>query len=325
MNRRNVLALAGAGLAWSIRAGAKTPEPRHRVGHLFIGPATISRPYRDAFVSGLRELGYEIGGTLAYDERYANGEAARLPALIDELIALKPNVLVGVGQSARLMMAKTSIPIVMSNAFDPVEAGLVKSLSHPGGMVTGIANLGPSLVAKQIDILSEVVPRMARIVLLNDSSLRHIPGYDRAARAAARAKGAAIRSLFADDRDTITAAFAAMTVDRPDALVVGAAHIFFSFRDTIIAGAQQVGVPAIYPYEAYVKAGGLLSYNGNVRDGFRRAATFVAKILEGAKPDDLPVEQPTTFELHVNLKTATALGLTIPRSLLLRADQVIEE
>jgi putative tryptophan/tyrosine transport system substrate-binding protein len=320
--RRTFLTLAGAWLARP--CGAKAEQPRGQVGHLFIGPANASRPYRDAFVAGLRALGYEIGVTLIYHERYADGDPARVPALIDELIALKPTVLVAVGYTARLMMAKTPIPIVMSNAFDPVDTGLVKSLARPGGTVTGVANFGPTLVAKQIELLSEIVPGLRRIAVVNDSSMRLVPAYEQVAEQAARSKGATTISLFADDQAAVIAAFARLEREGANALVVGASNLYFSFRNSFVAEAQRLRLPAIYPYEAFVRAGGLISYNGSVREGFRRAATFVDKILKGANPADLPVEQPTKFELIINLTTAKALGLEVPPTHIARADEVIE-
>jgi putative tryptophan/tyrosine transport system substrate-binding protein len=229
-----------------------------------------------------------------------------------------------VGYTARLMMARTTIPIVLSNAFDPVETGLIKSLARPGGTVTGVANFGPTLVTEQIELLSEIVPGLRRVALLNDFSISQSHGYGQAAEQAARSKGATTISLYAEDRAAISAAFARIEAEGADALVVGASNLYFGLRDIIISEVQQRRLPAIYPYEAFVRAGGLISYNGSVREGFRRAAAFVHKILNGENPSEIPVEQPTKFELVVNLITARTLGLTIPPTLLARADEVIE-
>jgi len=320
-----VLLLLAAPLA---TATAQPPEKVPRVGYL--SPGSPSEPFRqrrfEAFRQGLRELGYVEGQNIAIESRWAEGKYDRYPALAADLVRLKVDVIVAVGGRASEVAkhATRTIPIVMSVVIDPLGSGLVASLARPGGNVTGISLMTPDLVGKQLEVLKEVVPKVSRVALLwNPANPGSAPQL-REAEAAARALGVRLQILEARDPQEIDSAFAAMTRGRAAALVVLADAILLNQRRQIAELAAERRLPAVYGPSEHAEAGGLMAYSANLLDLERRAATYVDKILKGAKPADLPVQQPTKFELVINLKTAKALGLTIPPSLLLRADQVIE-
>jgi putative ABC transport system substrate-binding protein len=310
-------------------AAAQRPEKVPRVGYLNPGSPSdpLSQRRLEAFRQGLRDLGYVEGQNIAIEPRWAEGQYDRYPALAADLVSLKVDVIVAQGGAATqaVQQATRTIPIVMSIVLDPVGSGLVPSLARPGGNVTGTSFMGPDLVGKQLQLLKEVVPKVSRVALLrNPANPASAPGL-REAEATARALGVRLQALEARNPQEIDSAFAAMTRERAGALVIFPDPIFGNQRRQIAELAAKRRLPAIYGgTPEYAEAGGLMVYSPNILDLTRRAATYVDKILKGAKPADLPVEQPTKFELVINLKAAKALGLVIPPSLRQRADQIIE-
>jgi putative ABC transport system substrate-binding protein len=282
-------------------------------------------PRLAALRQGLSETGYVEGQNVAIEYRWAEGRFDRLPALSADLVGRKVDVIVTSGGESSVRAAKnatSSIPVVFLAAGDPVEEGLVASLARPGGNLTGVAFMGIELWGKRLELLSELVPETRALAYL----VNHSPGAERninAVQEAARAKGLQVRILRAGTESEIDAAFASLVELKAHALLVGS-PTFLSRREQIVALAARYAVPTIYDWREYVAVGGLISYGTNLADMYRNVGTYVGKILKGAKPADLPVQQPTTFELVVNLNTAKALGLTIPPSILARADEVIE-
>jgi putative ABC transport system substrate-binding protein len=275
---------------------------------------------------GLHDLGYVDGKSVALEERSSQGRSERLSGLASELVRLNVNIIVTWGTPATLAakQATTTIPIVMASAGDPVRSGLVSSLAHPGGNVTGLTVLGPGLAAKRLELLKEAVPHIAHVAFLwNPANPDQKSSFDEA-HAGARALGVTLQSVEARSREELERAFAAMKQSRPSALLMTADAVHQRYIGRIVAFASDARLPAMYQLKEAVERGGLMSYGASLPDLSRRAATYVDKILKGAKPADLPVEQPTKFELVINLKTAKALALTIPPSVLIRADQVIE-
>jgi putative ABC transport system substrate-binding protein len=280
----------------------------------------------EAFRQGLRELGYVEGRNISIESRSAEGKDDRLPALAADLVRSKVDVIVATSGAATRAVQQTTrtIPIVMSLVNDPVGSGLVASLARPGGNVTGLTIMAPDLMAKRLELLKEVVPKVSRVALLQNPDNPASAAQLREAEAAARALGVQPQTLEARNPQEIEGAFAAMIRERAGALLILSDAIFFTQRRQIAELAAKGRVPSIIGTRDYPDAGGLMAYGPNFLDLERRAATFVDRILKGAKPDDLPVEQPTKFDLVINLKTAKALGLTIPQWLLLRADHVIQ-
>jgi ABC-type uncharacterized transport system substrate-binding protein len=308
-------------------AVAQSGEKGFRVGYL--SPGSSSDPARlrrfESFRQGLRELGYVEGQTIAIESRWAEGRYDRYPALAGDLVRLKVDVIVTVGGAATqaAKQATRTIPIVMSVVIDPLGGGLVPSLARPGGNVTGLSVMTET-VGKQLEVLKEVVPKLSRVaVLWNPANPGSAPQL-REAEVAARTLAVRLQTLEARTPKEIEIAFDAITKERAGALVVLADAIFTNQVGQIAGLAMKGHLPSIYGLREYVEAGGLMVYSPNTLELERRSATYVDKILKGAKPADLPIEQPTRFELVINLKTAKALGLTIPQSLLLRADQVIQ-
>jgi ABC-type uncharacterized transport system substrate-binding protein len=285
---------------------------------------------REAFLQGLRDLGYVEGGNVVIEYRDAEGKPKRLPALAAELVGLKVDVIfVGGGTLAALaaMQATRTVPIVFAGVADPVGSGLVTSLARPGGNVTGLSMLAPELVGKCLELLTQAVPGVSRVaVLWYPGALGERTDKDmlKEAEVAARALGVRLQFVEARGPADFDRAFSDMTRARAGALTVLTSNMFFIERRRLVDLAAKHRLPAVYQWREGVDAGGLMAYGPNVTDLFRRAATYVDKILKGTKPADLPVEQPTKFELVINLRTAKALNLTIPQSVLLRADQVIE-
>ncbi len=308
-------------------AGAQQPAKVPRIGYLSPVTPTTDPPLVDAFRQGLRELGYLEGQNLAIEYRWAAGRPERLPDLATELVRLRVDVIVTGPQLAphAAKNATTSIPIVFAVASNPVEEGLVASLARPGGNITGLAiTAGPEIFGKHLELLKEAVPRISRVgILRNPDNLAH-PLILRQGEAAARALDVQLQILEARGPAEIDAAFATMTSQRAGGVLVLRDPVFYSHRARIAALAAKSRLPAVYGLREHAEAGGLMAYGANVGHLYRRAAAYVDKILKGAKPADLPVEQPTRFELVINLKTAKALGLTIPPSVLIRADQVIQ-
>ena len=275
---------------------------------------------------GLRDLGYAEGKSIVLEERSSQEGNERFSDLASELVRLNVNIIVTWGTPATLAakQATTTIPIVMASAGDPVRSGLVTSLAHPGGNVTGLTVLGAGLAAKRLELLKEAVPNMAHVALLwNPANPDQKSSFDEL-HAGARALGVTLQSVEARSREELEHAFAAMKQSHPSALLMTADGVHQRYIGRIVAFTSEARLPAMYQLKEAVDRGGLMSYGASLPDLGRRAAVYVDKILKGAKPADLPVEQPTKFELVINLKTAKALGLTIPQSLLVRADEVIQ-
>jgi len=282
--------------------------------------------YIEAFQQGLRELGYIEGQHAATVLRYSDGRDARLPDLAAELVRLNVSVMVTWGTPAARAAknATTTIPIVTAAVVDPVGTGLIASLARPGGNLTGVTTGGAELSRKSLELLREVVPEVTRIAVIGNPANPVIPIMIRETRVAAQALDVQIQTVEASDRDTLDRAFATMSRERPGGLLVLQDPVLHAHRQRIVDFAAKNRLPAMYERKPWVEAGGLMSYGVSFPGSFHRAAYFVDRILKGAKPADLPAEQPTTFEFVINLRTAKALGLTISPSLLLRADQVIE-
>jgi len=307
-------------------AQAQQPTNIPRIGYLEAVSPSISAVRSEAFRQGLRELGYVEGKNIVTEYRYAEGKRDRLPALAAELVRLKVDVIVTAGASATRAAKKatSTIPIVMAQDSDPVGKGIVASLARPGGNITGLSTLAPEISGKQLELLKEIVPKLSRVAVLGTSTR---PGNAQTLREVELAAGAfkvEVRYLDVLDPKKIETAFGAARKERVDAVLVLAGRILISHRTQVVELAVKSRLPAIYPFPVYVEAGGLMSYGVRRSDLFRRAATYVDKILKGANPAELPVEQPTKFELVINLKTAKALGITIPPTLLLQATKVIK-
>ncbi len=319
--------LALALLVPSRAADAQQPKKVPRIGILVAGSPFSDAPWINAFRQGLRERGYVEGHSIEIAYRYGEGRTARYPALVTELVQLKVEVIVVGGATATRAAKKvtTLIPLVMANVSDPVTLGFVASLARPGGNITGVTNLAPDLGRKRLELLKEIVPQLSRVAVLGDpSSPSHAPGW-RETESAARSLGVQVQSLeVRAPNPDFAGAFSAITRYRADALLTLSQPLIRVYREQIVDFTVKRRMPAIFHTRAFVEAGGLMSYAADVIDLYRRAATHVDKILKGAKPADLPVEQPTKFNLVVNLKTAKALGVTLPRSILLRATEVIE-
>ena len=325
MRRREFITLVGGGAAaWPKLARAQ--QRLSIVGLLLPGNAVTGSPYVEAFRGAMRELAYVEGNNVRFEYRFADGNLDRLPELAADLARLNPSVIVSATLPAHLAArgATSTTPIVMAAGGDPAAFGLVKSLSHPGGNVTGLATFAELLASKQIDVLRELMPHLSRLAVLVDvADPVHVPQL-RETMAAATANGITLVPIELASIDELATAFSVLSEKRVEALSVPPDPLFFNFRRRIAELAAKMGLPAIYSIREHVEDGGLISYGPDNRDSFRRAAAFVDKILKGAKPADLPVEQPIKFELLINLKTAKALGLTVPSSLLGRADEVIE-
>ena len=327
MNRRAFVTGLGAVLAAPRGGKAQQAERVWRIGILSGGSRERLVPVYEALESRLRDLGYVEGRNVLFEYRFADGRPERLPDLAAELVRLQPDVIVAAyPQIVAVKQATTTLPIVMVHVPDPVGRGLIARLARPGGNITGLSNTATTEQwGKRLDLLREISRRVSRVAALWAPS---VPG--RAAdlqrtEDAARRLRLTLLPVPVRDADDIENAFSAMTKARAEAMIlVGADTFTLNSRSVITALAARHRLPAIYPLREFVEAGGLLSYDASLREQFRRAATYVDKILKGAKPADLPVEQPTKFELIINLKTAKAVGITIPPSLLARADQLIE-
>jgi putative tryptophan/tyrosine transport system substrate-binding protein len=329
MKRREFITLFG-GAAASVPLAARAQQPAgrvYRVGYLTIASREQQLHLIKAFEEGLRSLGYRVGEDVAIEYRFADGEMERLPALAKDLVRLGVDVIVTGNNSNTVaaMKATTTIPIVMTYSADPVSAGLVASLARPSGNVTGFAqDTGGELNGKRLELLKETLPNLSRVGILWNPDFT--PNRDRltSMTEAARALGLTLVPAEARGVDEFELAFATMVRERAQAFVMLAEAVLFNYRGQIAAMALRNRLPAISTGREYAEAGLLLTYGANLQDLFRRVAVFIDKIFKGAKPGDLPVEQPTKFELVVNLKTAKALGLTVPPTLLARADEVIE-
>jgi putative ABC transport system substrate-binding protein len=327
MDRRAFIGtLGGTLLAQPVVSRAQPATKVYRIGFLEAGAESVNRHFLEAFRSGLRELGYSEGGNVVIDARWAEGRAERFPELLGELLTLQPDVFV-IASTLGAVAAKSavaSIPVVFVGVSDPLDMGLVKSLARPGGNMTGISRgFGEGLIGKALQLLKSIVPGASRIAILWNSAGEVAPRL-KEAEAAVRTLHMTplpidLRAPFDFDE-----AFARIRRQRANAMMVVTDPLTLRHRETIVRLAAANRIPAVYEFAEFARAGGLISYAASVPPLFHRAATYVDKILKGAKPGDLAVEQPTKFELVINLKTAKALGITIPQSLLLRADEVIQ-
>jgi putative tryptophan/tyrosine transport system substrate-binding protein len=296
-----------------------------RIGVIGNGPPNRADPEFEALRQGLRDLGWLEGQNLSIEHRWADGKVDRLPGLAVELVHLNVDVIVASGSPAlrAVQKATTTIPIVSAAILiDPVGVGLVTSLAHPGGNITGLASQYDEIVTKQVELLAEAVPSLSRVALLRHASTKGT--LSEVAAGAAAKLGLKAHVLEVREIEDLDGALRTAKHNRAQALLVLPSPILNAHRRVLIKLAASHRLPALYEFKDYAADGGLMSYGPSLRDMYRRAASYVDKILKGAKPADLPIERPTKFELVINLKTAKALGLTIPPSLLQRADQVIE-
>ncbi len=314
-------------LAAPLSVDAQPREIARRIGFLSGGSSAASPAIVGAFREGLRDLGWVAGQNVVIDFRFAEGRFDRLPDLAAELARLNVDLIVAVPTPAALAAknATATIPIVIISVADPVEIGLVASLARPGRNVTGVSfSVGIDIIGKELQVLKEAVPRARSVaILLNPTNPGHALAIGKA-KADAQSLGLSLHFLEARATSDFDSAFAAMNKERVDALLVVADSMFAAHRTQLAELAVANRLPSMYAFREYVGAGGLMSYGPNLASQYRQAAVYVDKILKGAKPAELPVEQPTKFELVINLKTAKALGLTIPQSLLLQANDVIE-
>jgi putative tryptophan/tyrosine transport system substrate-binding protein len=327
MDRRTfVSTAAGALLARVFPANAQPAKKVPRIGILVPGaPATASQLVA-AFTQGLREHGYVEGQNVVVERRFGDNRAERISELAAELVRLKVDVIVtstDVGIAAVKQQTQT-IPIVMANSTDPVGTGFVTSLARPGGNVTGLTGISPELSAKRLELLKEVVPGLSRVAIMWNPDVRGAVLDYKETQSAARSLRLQLQPVELSRTDDFDRAFSTLTTGRAEALIVVGSAFTFANRDQLASLAQMNRLPSMYSQREYVDAGGLTAYGSNLADAWRRVATFVDKILKGAKPGELPIEQPTKFELDINQKTAKALGLTIPPSLLRRVDEVIQ-
>jgi ABC-type uncharacterized transport system substrate-binding protein len=326
MRRREfVLLLSGAALAWPLASRAQQKAPPV-IGYLHFGSANLAPTPAAGFLPGLSETGYVEGQNVAIEYRWAEGHYDRLPGLAADLVSRKVDLIAAFGPPpARAAKSATStIPIVFTVGTDPVADGLVASLARPGGNATGFTNLAVELVPKRLELLCELVPQARVIALLVNPNNPYTEPMTRGVQEAARVKGVQLQILKASTEGEIDAAFSALVNLHADALLTGDDVLFTSRREQIVALAARHAVPAIYQFREFTAAGGLISYGSSLTALHRLVGIYAGRILKGEKPADLPVQQPTTFELVINLKTAKALGLTIPQSILIRADEVIE-
>jgi putative ABC transport system substrate-binding protein len=328
MRRRDVLSLFGLAIlsARPLPAAAQSLDKLRRIGFLGNSTAALEANLVEPFREGLRDLGYEEGRNIAIEYRWAEGEYARFPALVAELIAAKVDVVVTAGTPAALAMKKatTSVPCVMVAVGDPVGTGLVESLARPGGNLTGLTSIAPELEGKRLELLREVVPQLSYFAVLWNPLSPFSVVAEKEVQAAALALRMKVLSLGVRTSEELDNAFGSMLRERPGALVVVADRVFLHNRLRIMDFAAQQRLPGVYAYRELVEAGGLMSYGPNYAHMHRQAAVYVDKILRGAKPSELPIQAPVKFELVINLKTAEALGLDVPLHVQQRADEVIE-
>jgi putative tryptophan/tyrosine transport system substrate-binding protein len=324
--REFITLLGGAAVAWPLGARAQQPYKVPRIGLLLPGTPTSFASRTKAFVEGLQDLGYVEGRTVTFEWKWGQDRVDWLPALAAELVGSQVDVIVTGGTPATKAVkdATSTTPIVMAMVGDPVGAGLVESLGRPGGNATGLSIVATDLSGKRLQLLKEIVPGLSSIAAMSYGANPQSQMELRETQTAAQKLDLRVHSVPISAQNSIEDAFEKMKKETVQALIVVTDPILFSQRSQILAMAAESRVPAMYPYRAFSEAGGLISYAPNDRDVFRRAATYLDRILKGANPGDLPVEQPTRFELVINLKSATTLGLTIPTTLLTTADAVIE-
>jgi len=305
-------------------AYAQKQSTTPRMGVLLLGAPPNAN--LDAFIQGLRELGYIEGKNILVEYRFAEGKADRLPELARELVLLKVDAIFTAGTPAifALKGATKTIPIVFFSASDPIGTGVVASLAHPGGNITGISVLASDLWPKRLELLKEIFPKLSRVAMLWNKGNAGMALEAKATQEVAGPLGVTLQDRGVKDPNELDTVFALMIKDRPDGFLALMDPVLNSYQKQILDFLAKNRLPAIFENKAWVEAGGLISYGANYADVHRRAATLMDKILKGAKPADLPVEQPTRFELFINLKTAKEIGVTIPQSVLYRADKVIK-
>jgi putative ABC transport system substrate-binding protein len=318
--------LAGAGAALAMTGWASAEQRVHRLAYLVGNAPDDNAPYRGALFGRLAELGYREGHNLVIERRFAEGKFDRLPALAAELVALKPDVMLAGGTNAALAASKATrtIPIVFVAVADPVGMGIIKTLRHPGTNATGLSNQADEFQVKLLQLLKEAFPSASRVAILHDPlnpSLLHTVA---TLKQAGPTLGLDLRVIEVRSPADLVASFKVLKAERPDVLYVLSSAFFNTQRIRIVELANGQRQVAVYGLTEFADAGGLMSYSFSVIEQFRSAATFIDKILKGAKPAELPVEQPTRFELVLNLKTAKAQGVSFPPAVLLRADRVIE-
>ena len=326
MNRRAFVAGLGAVFAAPLVAEAQAPIARPRVAFLGAESPSTNRHFFDAFRQGLRDHGYVDGQNVTLEERWAEGRNERFPEIIGELIRLKASVIMAISApaAAAAKNATTTVPVVFVTG-DPVGSGLIRSFARPGGNLTGLSiSLGEEFSGKWLELLKEAVPRISRVAVLYNPTNSANAAYLAVLRSVAQKRGVKLQATGVQDPAGFDRAFASISAERAQALVVVIDPLIVRYRGRIAELAAKNRLPAMYGFREFAEAGGLMAYGANVAELCRRAATYVDKILKGAKPGDLPAEQPTKFELVINLKTAKALGLTIPYTLLGHADEVIE-
>jgi len=326
MRRRELILATGAALAWPIAAGAQQ-KAMPVVGFLHSAAPGQIADLLDAFRAGLKESGFAEGATVAIEYRWGENDVERLPALASDLVSRKVDVIAAAGGDRSAIAAKqatSAIPIVSVIGGDPVAEGLVESLAHPGGNLTGVSFLTRSLTAKRLELLLEMAPRAKIVALLVNMKNPQSPSVIDDVQKAALVKGIEFHSLEASSETEIAQAFATMDRLHADALVIQADPYFNNVRAMLVALTARHAIPAIHERGAFVAEGGLMSYGTSLPDVYRQVGVYAGKILRGARPADSPVAQPTKFDLAINLKTAKALGLTVPPILLAQADEVIE-
>jgi putative tryptophan/tyrosine transport system substrate-binding protein len=325
IGRREFITLLGsAAAAWPLAAQAQQAGSKHTVGILSAGVENAA--LNMVLVYALRELGWVEGKNIAFEHRYAENRLERLPGLATDLVRLKVDVIAAAGTLAPLAakQASSTIPIVMTTAGDPLGSGLVASLARPGGNVTGMSLMAPDLGGKRLELLKEVLPRLARVAVLWNAANPYSALVFKETQAAGRTLGIEVQSLEVRAPDDFDGAFEAARQQRPDALITVEDPLTVNHRQRVADFTAGQQLPSLHGVREFAAAGGLMSYGASLADLIRRAAGYVDKILRGAKPADLPVQQPSKFEFVINLKTAKALGLEIPATLLARADEVIE-
>ena len=324
--RREFIALLGGAVAWPLGVRAQQGA-MPVIGFLNSGSPAERAPFVAAFRQGLKETSFVEGQTVAIEYRFAEGRYDRLPALASDLVRRQVAVITATGNTVSPLAAKgatTTIPIVFVAGSDPVRDGLVASFNRPGGNITGVSIISSALVSKQFELLHELVPQVAVVRILLNPSNPNV-GFELSdLQSAAQTMGLQLAVLQASTESGIEAAFATLVQQRAGALLVEPDTFFLDRREQLVSLAARHAIPAVYSNRGYPEVGGLMIYRASLADGYRQAGVYVGRILKGTKPADLPVQAPTKYELAINLKTVRALGLTVPPTMLLRADEVIE-